>query len=60
MPKTQATPVLDWDDFRPKLMALQQRIREAKVPVVLVLEGWDAAGKGTLLGKLMTALDPRG
>ncbi len=51
---------LNWDDFRPKLMALQQRVREAKVPVVLVLEGWDAAGKGTLLGKLMTALDPRG
>ena len=43
-----------------KLGELQRRAREAGVPVVIVFEGWDAAGKGTLINKLILALDPRG
>ena len=50
----------DLDAIRMRLMNLQQQLRAAKVPVVIVFEGWDTAGKGALLGKLIEALDPRG
>jgi polyphosphate kinase 2 (PPK2 family) len=38
----------------------QREARAAGAPVIVVLEGWDAAGKGTLLNRLAQALDPRG
>lgn len=40
--------------------ALQRDAKELKIPVVIVFEGWDGAGKGTLINKLMLPLDPRG
>jgi len=43
-----------------KLAALQRRAFELKVPVIVVFEGWDAAGKGTLINDLILPLDPRG
>jgi polyphosphate kinase 2 (PPK2 family) len=43
-----------------RLGALQRRARELGIPVVIVFEGWDAAGKGTLINKLLLAMDPRG
>ena len=39
---------------------LQREIRGANVPVVVIFEGWEAAGKGTAINSLMLALDPRG
>jgi polyphosphate:AMP phosphotransferase len=39
---------------------LQREIRGAGVPVVVIFEGWEAAGKGTTINSLMLALDPRG
>lgn len=39
---------------------LQRRARELGIPVLVVFEGWDAAGKGTLINKLILSLDPRG
>jgi len=48
----------------PKLeMALgecQRAARAAEVPVIIIFEGWDAAGKGTLINRLTQTLDPRG
>ncbi len=38
----------------------QREARARGVPVVIVFEGWDAAGKGTLINRLALALDPRG
>ena len=38
----------------------QRAARAAGVPVVIVLEGWDAAGKGTIINRLTQVLDPRG
>jgi len=38
----------------------QRAARDAGVPVVIVFEGWDAAGKGTIINRLTQALDPRG
>lgn len=43
-----------------RLSALQQPIRQAKLPVVILFEGWGAAGKGGLIGKLIQNFDPRG
>lgn len=43
-----------------RLGEVQRAARAAGVPVVIVFEGWDAAGKGTLINRLTQALDPRG
>lgn len=43
-----------------KLAQLQRRVKQLEVPVVIVVAGWDASGKGSLINKLVLALDPRG
>ncbi len=43
-----------------RLGGLQRRLREAGVAVMVVFEGWDAAGKGGTIGRLVQPLDPRG
>ncbi len=43
-----------------RLRILQNAIYGAGTPVIIVLEGWDAAGKGTLVQRLLEKLDPRG
>ena len=48
------------EEFERKLGELQRQARELQIPVVIVFEGWDAAGKGTLINRLMQTLDPRG
>lgn len=48
------------DDLEVRVAMLQRRARAAGVPVIVVFEGWDAAGKGTLINRLLLALDPRG
>lgn len=50
----------DLDLMCNRLMALQQKIRAAGIPVVILFEGWHASGKGTYLSKLIEGLDPRG
>jgi polyphosphate:AMP phosphotransferase len=39
---------------------LQRKLREQKIPVIIVFEGWGAAGKGTQINNLILCLDPRG
>lgn len=46
--------------LREKLRLLQYQCKEAGIPVVIVFEGWDAAGKGRIIGRLLERLDPRG
>lgn len=41
------------------LAAKQMLLKEKKVPVLVVFEGWGAAGKGSVLGKVIQRLDPR-
>lgn len=43
-----------------KVGELQRQAKDLGIPVVIVFEGWDAAGKGTMINKLMLAMDPRG
>ena len=41
------------------LFANQNRIKEKDLPVVVLVEGWGTAGKGTLIGKVINNIDPR-
>ena len=47
-------------DLETQLPACQRTARAMGIPVVIVLEGWDAAGKGHLINRLTQVLDPRG
>lgn len=55
------------EEYKQKLPALQQRLYDLEkacwdegVPTLIVLEGWDASGKGTTIAALTQRLDPRG
>jgi polyphosphate kinase 2 (PPK2 family) len=41
------------------LSVLQQKIRDKKLPVIILLEGWGASGKGQLISDIIKMLDPR-
>ena len=43
-----------------KLGRLHNRLYRKQVPVIIVYEGWDAAGKGGNIKRVAGALDPRG
>ena len=47
------------ESFREKLSAQQLLLKEKKLPVILLIEGWGASGKGSLIGRLIRYLDPR-
>ena len=44
---------------RTALAARQMMIKEKKLPVLVIMDGWGAAGKGSVLGKVIRNLDPR-
>lgn len=47
-------------ELEQKLGELQREAKELKIPIIILFEGWDAAGKGTLINRLTLSLDPRG
>ncbi len=56
----EATYKEELDALQDKLKELHNRLYRKKVPVVIVYEGWDAAGKGGNIKRITSALDPRG
>jgi len=44
---------------REALNACQIKIKEAGLPVMVIFEGWGAAGKGSVLGRVIKSIDPR-
>lgn len=57
---------LSEDEYKAQLKAeqielrkLQLKIHKHRIPVLLVFEGWDAAGKGGAIKRLTDILDPR-
>jgi polyphosphate kinase 2 (PPK2 family) len=46
-------------DLQDRLRRLQYACKDAELPVVVCLEGWDCAGKGHIVKKLTEKLDPR-
>ncbi|MFC0558183.1 polyphosphate kinase 2 family protein [Halalkalibacter alkalisediminis] len=43
-----------------QLIRLQRKLYEQNIPVILIFEGWDAAGKGGTIKRITERLDPRG
>ena len=65
--KIDLTKKLEKQSYREKMEALelelgrlQRECHAYKIPVMIVLEGFGASGKGVQIGKLIQALDPRG
>ena len=48
------------DKLQKRIFELEHEIYVARIPAVLVYEGWDAAGKGGNIKRLTRGLDPRG
>ena len=46
-------------ELRARLIGQQQQIREKKLPVLVLIEGWAAAGKGSLIKEIISEIDPR-
>ena len=44
---------------REMLLKQQVMMKEKKLPVIVLFEGWGAAGKGSVLGKVIKNIDPR-
>lgn len=58
---------LDKDTYRSKIEDLMRELRSLqntcwrkKLPIIVVLEGWAAAGKGALVKQMTNYMDPRG
>ena len=43
-----------------RLRLAQYALKDARIPTVIVFEGWDAAGKGLAISRLLKRIDPRG
>ncbi len=61
------SPSLDRAVYREKMDTLMHRLRslhtqcwQQRLTLIIVLEGWAAAGKGTMVKELATCMDPRG
>lgn len=44
---------------REALGALQLKIKEHGLPVLVLVEGWGASGKGSMIGRVIRQIDPR-
>lgn len=64
---TKLSLALSREEYDNVLKSRQERLREIeheiytrRIPVLIAYEGWDAAGKGGNIRRLVQALDPRG
>jgi polyphosphate kinase 2 (PPK2 family) len=58
LPKAEYKPRIAW--LQERLLDLQNACWKEKIASILVFEGWDAAGKGTVVTALTQRLEPRG
>ena len=54
------------EEMKTRLKALQEKlaaqtlaVREHKLPVIVLVEGWGTSGKGSLVGRIINNIDPR-
>lgn len=47
------------EEYDRKLSSLSREIEKHKIPVMIIFEGWGAAGKGELINELIMPIDPR-
>jgi len=64
---SKAAETLARDEYQKKLLEYEERIRDIhyllykrKLPLIIVYEGWDAAGKGGNIMRLVRHMNPRG
>ena len=58
--KEETAPIkAEIKSLRAQLTARQQEIRAKGLPIIVLVEGWAAAGKGSLINELISELDPR-
>ena len=57
----------NWNDTDERIEKLEIRIgelqracKELGIPIMVLFEGYEASGKGTMIGRMIRALDPRG
>jgi AMP-polyphosphate phosphotransferase len=48
------------DSLKERLNILQRTLRDQKIPTIIVIEGWNAAGITMTIHEIVQALDPRG
>ena len=48
------------EPLRERLSVLQRTIRDKKIPAIIVIEGWNAAGITMITHEIVQSLDPRG
>jgi AMP-polyphosphate phosphotransferase len=48
------------ESYKERLSVLQRTLRDQNVPVILVIEGWNASGITMTIHEIIQALDPRG
>ena len=58
-PEDKDTLGAEIKELRARLIATQQLLREKKLPVLVLIEGWAAAGKGSLIKEIISEIDPR-
>jgi len=46
-------------ELQERMRRLQYELQEAGIPVIICMQGWNCAGKGRVIKKLMEKLDPR-
>ncbi len=46
-------------ELRGRFLGMQQDIRSMGLPIIVLVEGWSAAGKGSLINELISEIDPR-
>lgn len=45
--------------YQKSISGILNPLKEAKIPVVVIVDGWDSSGKGHLINQLIDELDPR-
>ena len=58
--KSAKTLRKDIEEYGRELAYLQRKCRELGIPVLVVVEGLSAAGKGTIINQMIQPMDPRG
>ena len=48
------------ETYKERLSVLQRTLRDKKIPAIIVIEGWNAAGITMAIHEIVHALDPRG
>ena len=49
----------EFPKLQERLRGLQYTARDAEIPTIVCIEGWDTAGKGDIIRRLTARLDPR-